>query len=553
MAHADNLGQAVPSDPSLAYRVSQGGTYYVKVSTPMAGLVQYQLDLRPIGLNNALTDPTWLNKSGGAIDVWLSGGVLDVAGPVGHGFGVRGNWQQTVTGSGATAASTYHATGTLYLETALGELAMPLPGGMTFTVTAKPGQWGQDFGELNQISGATSLSLIGLLNYFNKPIGLGLSATLPQLSWGVALGGDLTATGAAMKGAPLDAAIPYLYYSFSTGSSVSLSFGGIKASAKLGPGVPRPGINLAADPADPFLYVGVSGLNPIPSFAVGYSREGLIPFTPKAMPAHYQGQITGNVYLNISGISLTDAGVPLPVSLSGDLTINTDPNHTGKFLGGAFGNVSDLVAALHQSPAALGADVLHRLDVAFQNMDIGQNGTISLGVDLKKAFGIDTKVFSLSLPAFQETFIWDGPAEKMCFDGTVPDPLKNTVLDKFVNGQARLDAYFSLKDRQFEVKVTGQADLLGNQGSAVIDVTNEGVNVDAVLSLLGNNHVELKGNVDARGDLNLSAQAQVNLLNVVSASATFTLTEQGGVYDVGADLHTQVEVPYVIFTRCRAR
>jgi hypothetical protein len=564
LAHADNLSEAVArTDPSLAFRVPKDGTYYVEVTSTEASPVIYGLSLWPVGLNNGPITPSLLNQvnkyvqtSGGPLDVWLDGSMLDVAGPAGHGLQVRGNWMQTVTGSGASAASTYTATGTVFLETGVGEIAATLPNGVPLTVTTKAGPAVQLFGELGQISGAPLNDLV--TSFSDKlPTGLKVSAKLPVVAWGVQLGSDLTGTRGPIKGAPLNAAFPYLYGAVITSSGASVSFGGITESLPLGPsGIPRVSLNVVADPADPFVYFSGSGLKPLPDFAVGYSKQGLIPYTPTVKPDHYTGSMTGNVYLDISGISLTDAGVPFPLSLDGDVTINTDPSHTGKFLGGAFGNVSDLVAALRQGPGALGADVLHRLGTAFENMDIGQDGTVKMGVDLKTLFGIDPKSFSLSLPAFQESAIWDGPSQKLFLHGTVPGPLKNTVLDPFINGAAGLDAYVSLKDRQFDFKETGQANIKlpgqdnahGLKGSATVEATNlktakiQGISVDVSLSLLGAANVDLHGNVAFNGDLTLTGSAHANLVHVVDASADFTLTEHAGSIQIGAHLHAKVQV-----------
>jgi hypothetical protein len=465
LAHADNLKESpARTDPALLYNVPSDGTYYVKVTTSQAASVSYDLHLRPIGLNNGLTDPRWLNPKDaqgrpvtGPLDVWLSGGVLELAGPSGRGFGIAGNWTHTVSGAGATAASTYRATGTITLETALGGLPITLPRGVTFTVTTQAGLWGQSFGELNQISGSVA-SAADLINNFTSKLPLGdlhLSVVLPQITMGVKLGSEL-AGNSAFRFVPLDAAVPYVYFQVSMGASVTVVYGNIRVSASL----PSPSINLvaAADPSDPSLFVSINNLPaPVQNFTLAYSREGLIPFTPKATPAYFHGTITGNAYLNISGISLSDAGVPLPLFVSGDLTINVDPNHTGKFLGGAFNNLADLVTLIHSDPKSLGNSVLQRLHTAFDNMAIGQNGTLTLGADLNQLLGIDKNYVNLkaSLPIGNETFIWDGPHETASLTGAVPNPFQGTPLQNFLGTQESVDAYVSLRDHQFDFRLAG--------------------------------------------------------------------------------------------------
>jgi hypothetical protein len=545
LAHAD-----ASANPSLACRVPADGTYYLRASTPRSILsASNSINLLPVRLNSNMADTgllqqvnTYTAKNGGAVEVWLDGTMLDFAGPAGQGFQVRGIWQENGTGHGAA----FTATGTTYLETALGEI--PMNTLVPFTVTTKPGPGGLLFGDLDQINLAP---LNDLTTTFSAKLPIGIKAKLPQASWGVKLGNDLV--NGPVGTAPLNAAFPYLYASISATNNTTFSFGGITLTVPVTP-VKGPSFNVVADPADPFVYVSENGLKPLPGLAVAYSQHGLIPFTPNknSTPSHYTGNITGNVFLGLKGLSLTDAGVPLPLSLDGDLTINVDPNHTGKFLGGAFSNVSDFVAAIDQGPAPLGADLLQRLGTAFQNITVGFNGTVSFGVDLKQLFNIDAKVFDLKVTGVQETAIWDGPAEKLYLDGAVPSPLVNTKLNQFLSGTVGEDVYISLKDRQYDFQLAGQANLLGSKGglqaSASVEATNikttpggAGIHVDVQASLLGS-HAELKGNVQSNGDLSLSGSANLNLFHLVNASADFSLVEQGGSVTVSAHLHAGIQV-----------
>jgi hypothetical protein len=553
LAHADNLSEPVAkTDPSLMYRVAQDGTYYVEVTTAQAGPVDYTLHLRPVGLNNALTDPGWLNRAGGAMDVWLDGNVLEVAGPAGHGFGIRGNWTQAVSGSGASAASTYRTSGTLYLEgTVLGEV--PLTPGITqsVTVTTKAGPWGQYFGEFATMSGTTSLSLADLASSFASKHGFNLdlsAVTLPSVAWGIKLGGDLA--GNADDAPPLNAAIPYLYATLNT--EVSVNFGGVKVQLDVkdhpwvGGGL---GASLIVDPADS-LYIGVKNQpfgGVLQNAAIGVSAHGLIPFTPKDRPDHYGGQqLTGHLYV-AGSLDLTDEGIPL--ILDGALTLNVDANHTGKFLGGAFDNVSDLIALLRHQPVTGLTDVAHRLDVAFQSLAMGVNGDAKLAFNnetLKKYFGIDLgfskKVVDFEKPIAQGTVILDGSAGKLYLAGQVPDPFQGTVLDNFLRGQASVDGYLSAKDHQFDLKLHGTADVLGSHGQADLRVSNSGIHADAYLSFLGAVNVFVVGDVSSNGDVTLTGSGRASLLNVVNASVDFTLREHAGVFSVGAHLHGEVQV-----------
>src|SRR5207302_7153310 len=131
------------------------------------------------GMAEGKQDPAKLNAdpSGGTLYAALVGDKLELTGPTGYGFAIRGNWSQTIAkttvSSGAAAmpsagaaatsgrfgtirpgplplpkpgvtleASTYTATGPIYLETGVGELELAVPDGQPFTVTTKASTFG---------------------------------------------------------------------------------------------------------------------------------------------------------------------------------------------------------------------------------------------------------------------------------------------------------------------------------------------------------------------------------------------------------------------------
>jgi hypothetical protein len=77
----------------LEFRVAESGTYYVRVDWSGLGrtVTSYTLNIRPIGLDNGTLDVSWLARTEGGLYAWLDGNTLDISGPVGHGFGIRGN------------------------------------------------------------------------------------------------------------------------------------------------------------------------------------------------------------------------------------------------------------------------------------------------------------------------------------------------------------------------------------------------------------------------------------------------------------------------------
>src|SRR4051812_39166680 len=116
------------------------GTYYVRVTTDATTTSNgrgYTLDLERVALDDSNMAAAPL-ATAGAYHAWLNaaGDTLNVTGPTGYGFSLRGNWTKTVSGS----AITYAATGTLYLRTPFlartaGEVALQVAAGQTFRVT----------------------------------------------------------------------------------------------------------------------------------------------------------------------------------------------------------------------------------------------------------------------------------------------------------------------------------------------------------------------------------------------------------------------------------
>jgi hypothetical protein len=497
---------AVATDPSLVYRIQRDGAYYLVMKDLAQVPSSYVLDVRPIGLNSAMQDPSWLNRAGGELDVWLDGNVLDFSGPAGHGFGIRGNWHEITDRSAAGYSANYTASGALYLQTAVGDVQLSVPKGTFFSVTTRYSPTGQYFGELSSMTGTFTLSLNDLARPFGKgsDFGLGLSAALPQGGWGIKLGSDIKGTDA-----PLDAAVPYLYCT--TGSDLSLGFGGVNVSVK-GSGVDA---SVIADPADPFLYTSVKGLpGYAPDFAFAGSAHGLIPFVAAAQPDHYHGTVYGQVF-NTCKIDLSDAGIP--VTIAGDFVWNLDANHTGHVLGGAFSNLGDLLSTLRQGRMKASQDTLHRLDLAFHDLSFGHNGTGSIGWDKSG--------FSFEVPAVHDSDIFDGPAQAFYLHGGSVDPLKGTALAGLLDNSVDMDGYFT-RSGQYDLSLSGDLGALGTGSKGKIELSNAGAHLDGSLSVLGTN-VQVHGDVRPNGDFDLAGVADVNLL-LGRATGTFHAQKTNG-------------------------
>jgi hypothetical protein len=496
------------TDPGFAYRVVRSGTYFVAIDVAPGESASYELDLRPIGINASMQDPTWLQKTGGEMDVWLAGNTLEVSGPAGHGFGIAGNWKQTVTHSGALASSTYVATGMVTIKTAGGGVNVGLPSGTALTITTQPGMWGAYFGAVDSLTGAGSFSLSTLAKACgsNSQLGLGLTASLPQQNWGIDLGSSL-----GDSGLPLNPAVPYLH--FLSSNDASASFGAFKAQLDS----TGQGFNVVADPADPFLYVGIKGVPYISNFGIGWSTHGLIPFAPEAgaVPDNYHGALAGNFY-HVGEVDLTDADIP--IIIDGDWTVNFDPNHTGKTFGGASITASQILDALG-SPTQPSAALQKQINTVFKNISFEHNGTLNLGYS-------EDGVGSIQVPVIQDVDVFDGPGQTLYMHGNTVNPFQGTPLADFIKGDVSVDGTFNRNSGQVDVKVGGDFDLFGQETKGTVEITNQGINVDGFIHALGTD-VEMKGTIQANGDASLKGQASVDLL-VGSAQGTFDLENHAG-------------------------
>jgi hypothetical protein len=503
-----STGSAVNS--GFAYRVQQDGTYYVALDLVTVhippvfcpAMTMYELDLRPIGLNPAMQDPSWLQKAGGEMDVWLDGTTLDISGPAGHGFGVRGNWTQTVQQAGSLSSSTYRATGIITLQTAGGAVNIGLPRGSALTVTTQPGQWGAYFGAVGSLVGAGTFSLSDLAAPFgkNSPLNLGLVAGVPQQQWGIDLGSGLGASGL-----PLNAAVPYLH--FLSSNDASASFGGIHVQLDHA----GQGFNIVADPADPAIYVNIKGLPYISNFGVGWSTHALIPFAPVTKPAGYSGALAGNFY-HVGEVDLTDAGIP--IIIDGDWTVNFDPRHTGKSFGGASINASDLLAVL-DGKRLPSAALLKQMDTIFKNVSFEHNGTLNLGYQ-------EDGAGSIQVPVVQDSDLFDGPAQTLYLRGTTVNPLQGTVLQDFVKGVVSVDGTFNRASGQADVILAGDFAVLGQVAKGSVELTNHKVSFQGDISTLGTS-VHLTGDIAADGSATLMGDATTNFY-IGSAAGHFSLT-----------------------------
>jgi hypothetical protein len=217
-------------------------------------------------------------------------------------------------------------------------------------------------------------------------------------------------------GAPVYAAVPYLYF---TVNPLGGNTGGGMTNV----------LSIVVDPADPYLYIGSGVIGaPIPGttvsiHALAYSKNGLIPYTPEAAPSQWQGNLSGHFYLDAS-VKFLVAGVPTEVE--GKLTLNLDPKHTGRMLGGVNVTAEQLVGYLTQ-PGNSSVDA-STIDTIFSNVSLGVNGELKLAV-LDKLFH---KLFSGTALADKAPHLTVGNAS-LIYDG--PTAIMPGYINGFSSGQ----------------------------------------------------------------------------------------------------------------------
>src|SRR3954466_2751177 len=169
---------AATSNGAIGFAAPATGYFNLRVTSTAATGGKYSIDIHRVGLAEGQQNGKTLQTSG-ALYAALVNGQLQLTGPTGYGFAIRGTWTQTNTAVAAPVvlgpngvpinpnplvrnsrySATYTATGTLYLETAFGEIPFAVPAGKTFIVTTKPSTFGDVFGEVASLQAQVGLPL----------------------------------------------------------------------------------------------------------------------------------------------------------------------------------------------------------------------------------------------------------------------------------------------------------------------------------------------------------------------------------------------------------
>jgi hypothetical protein len=540
--------------PALAFRANKDGDYFIQVSNAQSQspLPTYLLTLREVGADTSNALPrSYLQNTSNVMYAALTGDVLTITGPTGHGFGIKGNWRQTTaTDRAGLVTSTYSASGIVYLETAVGEVPLKLAPNTSVVLTTSASAFGQFVGTVKSFRFKADMGIGPLATNFNKKFGLdlgswqGAKADLPGLEFGLKLGDtDLE----DKTGAPLNPAVPYLYAHFST--NLGLSFGDITIAPSNIKGAGY-SLDMVLDPADPMLYLHVGGIPGMDDLAIAASNHGLIPFEAKNQPEHASGKVFGHVYMQGSLNLATLTENEVPVVVKGDMVINLDSlAHTG------FSANGRTISQLLKSGAAGAWQVL-------SGASFGINGEIDLTVSLGEggksgsgkgasSKGTSSKGLTgdLSLPAIKGTMIYDASAQQFALNGAMPNAmsgltfLQGTPLEALTLDNADVDGYVDAHG-QFSLALTKRLNLLEGQTTGTITVDNAGIHGSVGFTPWGlSKAVTLTGAVGFDGTFSFTGDIG---LSVLSQSVDVTLTvDNHGIHGsatvnvLGYDVHVQ--------------
>ena len=427
---------------------------------------------------------------------WLKGNTLNITGPTGYGFGITGNWTETTSLNWLTGqvAASYSATGTLELESAAGEVPLHVGADMEATVSTAAQINGGVFGTVSSLDLPVWLKTGHLVSSFANTFGFDLNPLAENVTIDITLGGAAgvglgNSTLLQATQAPLNNAIPYLYFALNPLGTSATSL-----------------VSVVFDPADPALFVGGKALaaiplGPVSVSGIGFSSQGLIPYTPVDAPSQYSGQMSSGD-LVLQGSVNTTAITVIPSKINGSVTLNLDPNHTGEILGGVDVTAAELTGIFSTNFASVlgssSSPVAQNLNQIFRNLSIGINGTLDINPlasfqqDLSWQIGNDI----LGLPTGPSSFldqvlnwangklgdpqtlallsigdgslIYNGPTESLYFRGGTTNPFAGTPLASIysiatqagVAPTLNVDAAVEPGD-EFYLNVSGTSNIVG--------------------------------------------------------------------------------------------
>ncbi len=514
-------------DPSLGYWVQETGTYYLQLETTASDVNvdrAYNLKLERIALDHRAAYAPRLNTAG-AFHAWLNEPQdrLIVTGPTGHGFSLEADWQKSRVGGQVD----YSAQGTILLHTpaldsSTGAIALQVPPGEQFTVTAIAPGWDQ-LGEIAKVTGELGFSLTPFTDHLADTVGWVVDGVSLPPKWTIKWGSQIEADYPQHNiGQVLDG-VPYLVYGAPGDLVASLGKTQIVAGD-------TGDLILIADPADPFLYLGYK------DYAIAASLNGLIPFNNEVGPSHsgpfdhlpHQAYF-GHVYASAEHqIKLNR--LPLPFTLLGDMTVNLDANGDGEFLGG--------IGTAHQ----LLAGELDAVGNLYGDTQFSLNGGIDASFDVGKG------KFTLSMPVVEASVLYSGTDDAVWFQGAqgpaAIDPWEGTPLEYLSCGPGvEIDGYV-YGDGPFRVTVSGSQSVFGQEADLTVTVLSDGtvqgtqIRADGTVeTVIG--QATVGGAIQLNGDFQLHGSMNIDLgdgENFIRGGASAVLTRVGSEMKINADV-----------------
>jgi hypothetical protein len=518
--------------PSLGFYAPQTGTYYLEMAdnvSPSSASQAFNLNLERIELNDSGQSNASL-AANGSFHAWLnqSGNTVNIAGPTGYGFSLEGDWNEKVSGS----TITYSAKGALQLQTAaleasVGSIAMQVPSGQTFSVTATSSSQPQ-MGILTGTSGDIGLSLAPIAGIIDSKFGIDVSNESVLNDWTIETGGQVMQNyhnGSGQNLGQMLDGIPYLVYG--NKGDLNLNFDGITASAN------QSSLIMVADPADPFLYVQDG------NYAAAGSVNGRIPFdttVPEQGISHLvtiDGQTIPETYLfnpnNNYGQVYASGSFPLsgvPITVSGGVTVNLDANDDGKLLEGA-GTASQLFQGDFKG-----------VENVLTDIDVGVNGSASIGYSVGPV--------SIHVPIASASLVYDGPQGGFFFIGKEQAAeWQGTVLSDFYAGPgAQIEGYV-YTNGTFSVATTASLQFSALTTALTITVSNEGISATGTATTPIAT-ADVSGTIYSNGTFNWTGDTKVKIGgsdNYIDGSASFDFGFNGTVtfFDLSVNASGQLE------------
>src|SRR5262245_19201305 len=150
---------------------------------------------------------------------------------------------------------------------------------------------------------------------------------------------------------------------------------------------------------------------------LGFSQDGLIPYSAVNAPTQSTSTMnSGN--LLIQGTFDTTELTLIPSQVTGDVTLNFDPNHTGKYVGGAAVSAAEVAGIFALLGTGGGASLLaaigvtdsplaQNFDQVYRNLSVGINGTLNVnplgGLEQDVSWAVGSEI--LKLPTKPTGFI----------------------------------------------------------------------------------------------------------------------------------------------------